>query len=178
MDRSKFNDMSIIEIVNYLTDNFHIPLKNLLDKRWGNIVGFSNKHNDDYPKVKHLKDLYGQLENEILKHMKKEDDIMFPMIIDYENNKLDLSNEEIINKIDIVDGHKMESEHEIFQYYLNTIIELLGNCEIVESEDVPECNEIREEFIKINEDLQEHIYLEDIFIYKKWKEIEKKADGK
>ena len=174
MDKSKFTNMPITEIVNHLSNEFHVPLQKLIEKIADAIIWFSEKYRKEYPKIVYLKELYNQFRSEVAKHIEKEDEIMFPMVIDYENNKLNFS-EKNKQKIDSVDFHKMEGEHSIFQNYLDTVIDLLGTCKI-NDKNSEECNEVRQDFIDINEDLQEHVYLEEVYIYKTWQEIERKAN--
>ncbi len=174
MDYSKFDKMDISEIVDYVTATFHVPLDSLFKSAPDNISSLIKKYWKQYPKIVDLEKLFNEFKEKISEHMKKEDDVIFPAAIEYENInkdwKIDLTkiteeNQEIINNTE------MENDHEDFKKYLEDILELLKTC-WMDGENISEFDEIKEDIKQIYDALVEHYDLEVRYLYPKWLELQ------
>lgn len=122
------NNKNLIELTSHIIEKYHNPLredieetKNLLDK----IIEVHWNEHSEFQKIKNVFILFS---NKILNHLNKEEKILFPMMIEIENN---LNN----NKI-LWDFHcwsiqnpikQMEVEHWMFDWFLWKIKELSNN---------------------------------------------------
>ncbi len=179
MDKEIFEKMTMSELIVYLIDTFHAPFKIFLENKTEKMVSFSEEYSEDYPKVSYFKDLFYQFRNELVKHVKKEDEIMFPTILKYENsddNKPDVW-DVIREKGKSVDTTQMGNEHNVILYYLNSILDLLENC-WMEWRNIKEFEEIKKSFDWIKKTLAEHINLENKYVYKKWDDMKKESREK
>lgn len=180
MFTKEVENMSVVELVKYITNTYHEPLRENLNELIWLVKIISEKYAPKYQDIVYLGELFSQFKTEILKHITREDFITFPAIIKYEkiygDPLINLSdNLEIMEKL--VNDVQMKNEHWEFDSYLNSIINLLEESDMNDKL-IKEFDKAKELFIKIHSDMIEHSRLENHDLYFKWKELQQKLKEK
>lgn len=180
MDSENISGMSILELIEYITKTYHEPMrKNLkiLDSLVSSIVENDIKN---HPELTHLSVLFSQFRTEILRHVTKEDFIIFPTILKYQriytDELLDLSdNFEVMDKL--INNVAMKNEHTDFELYLTSIIQLFNwlDIKVEVSSDLTQAKDI---FTHIRHENIRHAEIENNELYFKWKDLQDKLKEK
>lgn len=129
-------------------------------------------HGHHYTKVLEIRNLFIEVANELLSHLQKEEQILFPYIkslveMDKKNERLDQPPFGSVNNPILV----MEAEHETAGDIFKRIVELSNNY----TPPKEACNTFRAFYAKLEEfeqDLHHHIHLENNILHPKAKELE------
>lgn len=161
-----FNDWELPFLVDYIVNVHHKYVSENIDI----IDEFAQKvakvHGDHSPEVVKIAELYQKMAADLIPHMLKEEQILFPSI------KALVANKSAQFPFGSVEGpiHMMEYEHEIVGDYAKEIIALSNNFETPEWA----CNTYKALYFKLNEfinDLFQHIHLENNILFNKVKAL-------
>ncbi len=177
MNKKDFAKMSVSDIILYLINDFHTPVREFLEEKTSMVNAMTEKYKDEYPKVIFLKELFFQFEKQILKQMRKEEDVMFSIILEYEKSsescKVEVFNS-IIEKGLTLWGTQMQNEHMVFLHYLNSILDLFDTCSM-NWKSVDGFNKMKKDFNDMKDVIEFNIWLENTYVYKKWDEIKEET---
>lgn len=173
-------DMSLVQLVDYITKTYHEPLRKNLKELDILVESLNNNHTKNYPELVHLKDLFWQFKTEILKHITKEDFVTFPSILRFEkiytDKIIELSDDfELMDKL--VNDVVMKNQHTEFNLYLSSIIDLLEWSDI-KNKWVNEYETAKKIFLNIQEENITHSEIENTDLYFKWIELQNKLKNK
>lgn len=174
MFNENVHEMSMSELVKYITKNFHVPLRQTLKNLEAPVDLIDKEYAQKYSELSYLKELYSQFKKVILKHITKEDFIVFPAVIEYEkisnDNLIDLSDDvEIMEKL--VNDVKMQNDHYEFDSYLKQIVDLL-EWSSLNWKKVKEFDKLKAHFIYLQERNVIHSKLENLDLYSKWLKLQ------
>lgn len=176
MNTEDFDKMSVSELVAYITETYHEPLRKRLKKLDFLIDSVNVSYLKKYPELFSLNSLYKQFKTEMLRHVTREDLITFPSILRFEkiytDEMIHLSdNYELIEEL--VNDAEMINQHNEFNLYLNKLINFVEWFKM-SWEDSNEINIIRSILVNLQKDNIVHAQIEDKDLYLKWKELQKK----
>lgn len=169
-------NMSLTWLVKYITKTFHEPVRKNLQKLDLLVASIIINHTKNYPELVNLQELFYQFKTEVLKHVTKEDLVVFPVILKYEriytDKLINLSdNFEVINSL--VNDIVMKNQHWEFNLYLSSIIELLEWSDI-NNKGIKEFETAKSIFISIQQANLVHAKLENEDLYFKWMYLQNK----
>ena len=125
MNTEDFDNMSVSELVDYITETYHEPLRKSLKKLDFLINNVNIAYLKKYPEIFRLSSLYEQFKSEILSHVTREDLITFPSILRFEK----IYNDELIHLSDdfelmteLINEAQFDNQHNEFNLYLNNLI--------------------------------------------------------
>jgi len=121
-------EQNLETIINYILETYHEPLKENLPILEELIAKIIQVHWEQHKEFYEIQKVFIQFKNEMLEHLKKEENILFPMIIEIENAHKE--NKKIWNfHCGSVSNpiSRMEFEHGNFENYLSKIRELTSN---------------------------------------------------
>lgn len=168
----RFNQWNLTTLADYIIDNHHGYVRQTLPE----IKKFAHKvaqvHGDQHPELKEIRELSGNLAEELTAHMQKEEQILFPYIQKMEEGQKEGKVEtppfgSIRNPI-----RMMESEHDSAGNNIEKI-KALSN-DFTPPQDA--CNSFRFLFHLLKDfkaDLNQHIHLENNILFPKAIEMEK-----
>lgn len=162
-----FNTWELDLLIDYIEKTHHRYVSTKINE----ITPFLNKlvkvHGDKYPYLKEVEMLFEQTSTELINHMKKEENILFPYIKELVNSKLNQEElfephfKSVVNPI-----FMMKNEHQNEGERFEKISELTNNFTPVEGA----CNthKITYELLKeFQENLHQHIHLENNILFPK-----------
>ncbi|MFC6118223.1 iron-sulfur cluster repair di-iron protein ScdA [Macrococcoides bohemicum] len=76
-------------LINYIQNKYHKPLAEEFKNLMPYVTKVAKVHGERHPHLIELKELTLKLRDELLDHTKDEDDIVFPLVIEYTNNPTD-----------------------------------------------------------------------------------------
>ena len=159
--------------IEYIIDTFHKPLPDfveVLNEKWYTFF-YNCMHNEKlWHILKTLKEKFFTFSSRMLEHIDEEEENEFPLLIEYSNNKKNLTrqDEEIIKKI--------TEDHNNFEKEFYFMDEELKKIDINDwDECYKEYNELLDIFNKYKNDSLEHIQAE-IELIEKFYEIIKSRD--
>ncbi len=164
--------MIYIENVHHLYIRESLPL----------ISQYANKvakvHGHHYTEVVTVNQLFHELANELISHLQKEEQVLFPYIKQLVQNKK-LGTEKVTPPFGVVNNpiRMMEHEHEEAGNTLKQIAQLTNNYTPPEGA----CNTFRALYAKLDEfeqDLHKHIHLENNILHPKAIQLEKELTNK
>lgn len=125
------NEKNLKVLINYILEKYHTPLKEDLPKIQLLLNKIVEVHGDHHPEFEQIKNVFLKFKNDMLNHLHKEENILFPMMIEIQecidnNVKLwGLHCWSIQNPI-----YQMEHEHDIFDEYFKEMSILSNNYSI------------------------------------------------
>lgn len=148
------------ELINEILEDYHEPLYELLPIIHQLSTKVAKVHGDSHPELKQLHSICIKMEAELIEHMYKEENILFPMIIALED-KISQS-----SACHSVQGpvNQMEFEHDEVKDDLILIKKITNNL----TPPVDACNSYRGLFAIIKElefELYKHIHLENNILH-------------
>ena len=167
------NNKDLIELTEFIIQKYHNPLRENLPKIHLLFNKIVDVHWDIHPEFAKMKDIFILFQNEMLKHLDKEEKILFPMMqalqkaVNEKKNIWAFHCGSIKNPIT-----QMEKEHKIFDFYLEQIKELSNNFFIPENA----CNAYTTTYTMLKnlyDETLEHAHFEDNTLHKLALEYEK-----
>lgn len=158
-----FGKMSLTELADYVAKKHHTFCRESFDFIDPILNKVIRVHGDKHEELAEVGDLFFTTVNELSNHMKKEENILFPLIKALEAGKLKELDANASVKYPI---EKMESEHTEEGDRFERMRELTNN--YTPPEDA--CNTYRLTYYKLkefNEDLEQHIHLENNILFPK-----------
>lgn len=180
MSVPEVENLTLKQIVNYITKTYHVPLRKYLRTLDDLIPTLVAENGRDFPQLSHLTVLYTQFRNEILKHITREDFIVFPSILKYEkiywDHLINLTDDfEVMEKL--INDVKMQNDHREFNLYLQATIDLIEWAKIKEWK-IKDLDEARKIFKQIFNDNITHSKIENEDLYLKWIQLQIQLQNK
>jgi regulator of cell morphogenesis and NO signaling len=150
------------EIIDYVVGHHHAYVRQALPRIAAYTSGVIQSHGDRHPDLYDVADLIGRLDQHMQAHMEKEEQVLFPWIIDASQRGVTAPSEmfgTIVNPI-----HIMEREHEAAADWVALIRELTDNYEPPPDADA-EYRLWLEELKAFDEDLRAHVHIEDNILF-------------
>lgn len=173
--------VSIKETIEYIIHTYHRPLQKMIKKLEPLIHNLDIDYGDEYGEISQISELFCQFRREILKHLWKEEGVIFPAMIEFEKTLKKWKNFNSIESInsveELVHNTKMLNEHEEFDSYLSAIKALLDSPNLVESK-TPWIDKIRKIIRQLQLDTIDHSTLEDKVLYTEAVEVQRKLREK
>ena len=159
-----FTDMTETQLVNHIVTRHHYYVKNIMPVIAGHLEKVAFKHGDSFPYMNRVKELFEIIHKEMDEHMKKEESILFPRILEIEKNNRQgnkFSANYISGPID-----RMEREHENAGDIMFEIRSLTNQY----TAPAGACTTFRlclTELKEFENDLHEHVHLENNILFPK-----------
>jgi len=157
-----FNQMSPSELIGYILIHHHFYVKQMMPQILQHLEKVATKHGDRYPYMKNVFNIFRQVNTEMLHHMQKEEQILFPMIkaaAEATGANANAQKEKIAMIIGV-----METEHESAGGSMEAIRTLTNNYE----PPFDACNTFRVSLAELKdfeEDLHKHVHLENNILF-------------
>lgn len=94
-------------LINHVKNKYHRSLEEELPLLSPYVTKVSRVHGDNHPYLNRIRDLFFELKEELLEHTKKEEDIVFPMLLQLDQGSDKKERENIVNYIS-----ELEKEHD------------------------------------------------------------------
>ena len=159
----KFGKMCLTELADYVADKHHTYVREsaeFIDPLLDKVI---RVHGDNHPELNEVGDLFYASVNELQSHMKKEENILFPLIKALEAGKIKELDPQASVKYPIV---MMEAEHIEEGNRFERIRELTNDY----TPPADACNTYKLTYYKLkefNDDLEQHIHLENNILFPK-----------
>lgn len=159
-----FAAMNAGELISYIIIHHHFYVKQAMPTIDSHIEKVATKHGERYPKMKRVLELFRDVQAELLPHMQKEEDILFPRIreiaaVAAQQKTLALPPSYISGPVAV-----MEMEHDHAGRLLFEIRELTNN--YTPPEDACTTHMVcLEELKAFEEDLHQHVHLENNILF-------------
>jgi regulator of cell morphogenesis and NO signaling len=162
-----FEKMSLTQLADYIVQTHHAYVKNEMPQIHAYLQKVSSKHGERHPELNKISQTFAAVKEEMEGHMKKEEMILFPRIIelqqlaDNENANLQLNITYLQSPITV-----MEQEHDHAGNLLNDI-RILSN-DYTPPQDA--CTTYRLSFAALKAfemDLHQHVHLENNILFPK-----------
>lgn len=165
---SKISKLSIEDLIVYIINEFHKPLRDDLDKleKYISKISLNLKFKN---KMILPKEIFKQFKSEFINHINEEEKKFFPEIIN-----LKKWNSKNISKIKRF-LHLQKIEHNEIDSYLIWWKDILDNLDSKENEDIIEIKRILE---KIYKDTADHTYIENNYLNWKVENLVKENEKK
>ncbi len=156
-----YNDWELSFLIDYIVNTHHkYVLKSLPE-----LVFYTQKiasvHGSNHPELIEVADLFEKINAELLQHLKKEEEELFPSIKEVINNNSPVAKATIISEIT-----RMSGEHEFAGGAMDKVNEITSSYHIPEDG----CNTYRVAFKLLHQfedDLHVHVHLENNVLYPK-----------
>jgi regulator of cell morphogenesis and NO signaling len=159
-----FNEMSAEELISYILIHHHFYVKNAIPTILNHLEKVVNKHGEKYPQMIKVLALFNAVSDELMPHMQKEEQILFPRIkIIFGTDENAIASQKVIG---FIDGpiSVMEIEHEKAGDLLFEIRKITHQYKAPETA----CTTHRvclEELKAFEEDLHQHVHLENNILF-------------
>lgn len=107
-DNTDWDAVSLSELVDHIQTRYHANLEDELFGINGLVTKVFRVHGSNYSPLKELFQLYNRFQTELIEHTIKEDNEVFPLILEYEKN----SSESLLERIHAANG-TLEDEHDM-----------------------------------------------------------------
>lgn len=154
-----FNEWQPGFLCDYIVNVHHTFVRKTLPELVFYTQKIAKVHGGTHPELIEVADLFGQVNYELLQHIKKEEDILFPAIKELFTNGSGKLNSDIRNEISVLLG-----EHEFAGGVMDKINKLTDGYRLPEDA----CNSYRVTFGmlgKFEDDLHTHVHLENNILF-------------
>lgn len=163
-DCINFAHLSLSELADYIVNVHHSYVRESTPLILNQIFKITTKHGDRFPHMKQVYILFTQIKTELLHHMEKEEQIVFPRIKELENScQINNNKTSVSNPI-----HLMEEEHELAGRLMRQIRNLTNDYQVPENV----CTTFRLAMNALHHfeaDLHKHVHLENNILFPKAK---------
>lgn len=159
-----FNEMTQSDLIGYLLIHHHFYVKQSMPQILQHLEKVATKHGDKNPYMRKVFSIFQTLNVEMLHHMQKEEQILFPMIKAAAEQSGETAST-LKAKLGMIIS-EMESEHETAGGSMETIKILTNNYE----PPYDACNTFKvslAELKEFEEDLHKHVHLENNVLFPK-----------
>lgn len=156
-----FNEWQPGFLCDYIVNVHHTFVRKTLPELVFYTQKIARVHGDRHPELYEVADLFIQVNNELLQHMKKEEDVLFPAVKEFFGNGSGRSAAIIRSEITLLLG-----EHEFAGGAMDRINAITDGYELPEDA----CNSYRVAFgmlEKFEDDLHTHVHLENNILFPK-----------
>lgn len=165
-----FTEMNADQLIKHIILKHHFYVKQIMPVIEEHLTKVAFKHGDHFPYMKEVLELFTHLKNEMYMHLQKEEVILFPRIKELEslmqyNQQRPVDKNYIYGPVGV-----MESEHDEAGEIMYRIREITGNYEAPEGA----CTTFKlvlDELKAFEEDLHQHVHLENNLLFPKAEEI-------
>ena len=160
------------EIIDYIVAHHHAYVRHALPRIARYTSEVIRAHGDAHPELYDVADLFGRLAQHMLSHMEKEEQVLFPWIVEASRRGVRPPNVmfgTIVNPI-----HIMEREHEVAAESVALIRELTDDYE-PPNDAGPAYRPWLAELKAFDEDLRAHVHLEDSILFPAAAQLELKT---
>jgi regulator of cell morphogenesis and NO signaling len=159
-----FSEMTETQLVNHIITTHHYYVKNAMPVIAGHLEKVAAKHGDSFPEMVKVKELFNTIYQDMDQHMKKEEAILFPRILEVEQSGATGNRFPAV----YISGPvaMMEHEHENAGDLLFEIRRLTHNYAVPPGA----CTTFRvclSELKEFEDDLHEHVHLENNILFPK-----------
>ncbi len=157
-----FNLMSPSELIGYILIHHHFYVRQIMPQILQHLEKVATKHGDNFPYMKKVFSIFQEVNIEMLHHMQKEEQILFP-IIKAAAEATGANANALKEKIAMIVG-VMESEHESAGGSMAAIRALTNNYE----PPFDACNTFKVSLAELKdfeEDLHRHVHLENNILF-------------
>lgn len=174
--KAVFTEMNAGQLIGHILIHHHFYVKQIMPVIEEHVTKVAFKHGDSFPYMKEVQQLFTQLKNELYMHLQKEEVILFPRIKELEslsqyNQKKDIAQNYIDGPVSV-----MEHEHDDAGEAMYRIRELTGNY-TPPAEACTTFKLVLEELKAFEEDLHQHVHLENNLLFPKAEAILAKITG-
>lgn len=158
-DEENWQEAPYSKLISHIVDRHHGYLVQELPDLSFYVTKIFRVHGQDHPELGELHKLYHSLKTELEQHMIKEEQVVFPAILKYEENLGQVERDLAINRID-----ELESEHEEAGNLLKQIREITSDFTLPEGA----CTTYRMTFKRLEElesDMFQHVHLENNIMF-------------
>lgn len=167
-----YNEWNIDFLADYIVNTHHTYVRKYLPELLGYSLKVAQVHGDRHPELAHIKNLVGEINEELTEHLKEEEDVLFTRvkkIVQAKNSGQPLDKEERSLQQLI---EELEKEHDFVGRCFDKIRELSNSYQIPDDA----CSSYKLLYKMIQEfedDLHIHIHLENNILFPKAVEMEK-----
>lgn len=159
--RVDFREMNPGDLIDYIENTHHVFVKRVLPELSELTTAILRAHGLNHPDLFKVHKLFHNLKTELDQHLIKEEELLFPLIRQYENG----NNPDILAKINDV-RNELESEHEAAGDVLKEL-RALTNDYTAPDDGCPTYERAFERFQELEADLFRHIHLENNVLFLK-----------
>jgi regulator of cell morphogenesis and NO signaling len=155
-----FYEMSILQLISHIVARHHYYVKMSMPLIGTHLDKVAGKHGDSYPYMREVLDLFSAVQEEMIPHMQKEENILFPRIIAWNQN----STVEPVPDYVSAPISVMEKDHEHVSELMYKIRELTNQY----TPPVNACTTFRvslQELKDFEADLHQHVHLENNILF-------------
>jgi len=152
------------ELVDYIVDTHHSYLNRELPRLSELTMAILRAHGSSHQELSNVHKLFHSLKTELEQHMIKEEDVVFPLVKDYEEEGSTMA---LSRAVTIV--KELESEHEGAGDILHTLREITKEYAIPGDVCQTFCTSY-EKLVELESDLFQHIHLENNILHPRLKE--------
>lgn len=164
--KAVFTEMNAEQLIGHILIHHHFYVKQIMPVIEEHLTKVAFKHGDDFPYMKEVLQLFTHLKNEMYMHLQKEEVILFPRIKELEsiaqyNTKKEIAAGYIDGPVGV-----MENEHDEAGEIMYKVRELTSNYTAPEAA----CTTFKlvlEELKAFEEDLHQHVHLENNMLFPK-----------
>ncbi len=156
-----FNEWSLDFLCDYIVNTHHKTVLNLLPQLTFYTRKIADVHGDNHPELIEIATLFSQINTELLQHLDKEEEVLFPAIKSLLKTKTTESKETVISEIT-----RMTGEHEFAGGAMDRINVLSDNYSVP----ADGCNTFQVTYKlleQFEDDLHIHVHLENNILYPK-----------
>jgi len=156
-----FNEWNLDFLCDYIVNTHHKTVMRLLPQLTSYTQKIEQVHGANHPELKEIASLFSQINTELLQHLKKEEEVLFPAI-----KELLKTNSQEVKDIIISEITRMKGEHEFAGGAMDKINVLSDNYSVP----ADGCNTYRVTYKLLEEfedDLHIHVHLENNILYPK-----------
>lgn len=168
----RFNDWDLNFLMQYIVNNHHSYVLSSVPKITEHLQKVVNAHGSKNPYIHEVAALFNQVADELMSHMRKEEQILFPLIkqlTDAEKSNEKPGNRAYMSVKNPISA--MENEHESAGGALERIREITNNFTLPEGA-CPTFFLTYKELDEFEKDLHKHVFLENSILFPKAVKLE------
>lgn len=156
-----FNEWGLDFLCDYIVNTHHKTVLNLLPQLTAYTQKIDDVHGGHHPELTEIATLFAQINDELLQHLRNEEDVLFPAIKDMLKTNSATSKEVVVSEIT-----RMVGEHEFAGGAMDKINELSGNYSV--PDDGCRTYQVTYKLLEqFEDDLHIHVHLENNILYPK-----------
>ncbi len=165
------NIQSTKDMISFIIETYHIPLKEILPEISTMLTRMIEVHGKEHPELELLKKCFIAFRTDMEKHLRKEEDILFPMILQLENAYTKNAERPKFHCGSIENPiHQMEYEHEQFDDLFKQMKHITHNF-ILPDDACKLFIKCYGTFLKMIEDTEIHATYENTILFARVKEL-------
>lgn len=156
-----FNEWSLDFLCDYIVNNHHHTVHRLIPELREYTIKIASVHGANHPELPEIAQLFDALSNDLLKHLKQEEEVLFPAIKEVLKTNNAESKQLIWSEI-----CRMQTEHE----FAGSMMDKINRLSTVYALPLDACNTYRVTYKlleQFEDDLHVHVHLENNILYPK-----------